>query len=165
MVTNMFTPEELAYLLHSGQVVEVNETELNKVLSNYTGIDLIKLALYSAYAARQNNTSKDFFYYIFNFVVDNYPIEANANAHLIPEYGDWSDVFYFLEKYFRPTTIPQSQMKSTLLNLIINSLKQKDPDAIRYAPDFSNQNNALIAQEICNLWGIDPSEYIAIIKG
>ena len=161
----MFTPEELTYLLNSGQVVEVNETELNKVLSNYTGTDLIKLALYNAYVAQRDNTSKDFFYYIFNFVVENYPIEASANVHLIPEYGNWSDVFYLLEKYFKPVTIAQSQMKSALLNLIINGLKQKDPKAIKYAPDFNNQNNSLIAQEICDLWGIDSSEYIAIIKG
>jgi len=160
----MFTPEELAYLLNSGQVVEVNEIELNKVLSNYTGLDLIKLALYCAYTARQNNTSKDFFYYIFNFVVDNYPIEANANVHLVPEYGDWSDVFYLLEKYFSPTTVAQSQIKSALLNLIINNLKQRNPDVIKYAPGFDNQNNALIAQEICNLWGVDPSEYTAIVR-
>jgi len=162
----MFTPEELAYLLNSGQVVEVNETELNKVLSNYTGLDLIKLALYSAYVARNenNNASKDFFYYIFNYIVENHPIDASTNVHLIPEYGDWSDVFYFLEKYFKPTTIAQSQMKSNLLNLIINNLKQKNLDAIKCAPDFNNQNSALIAQEICDLWGIDPSEYISIIR-
>jgi len=160
----MFTPEELSYLLNSGQVVEVNETELNKVLSNYTGPELIKLALYNAYAAKHDNTSKDFFYYIFNYVVDNYPVDATANVHLIPEYGDWSDVFYFLEKYFRPTTIAQSQIKSALLNLVINNLKEKNPEAIKFAPDFNNQNNALIAQEICNLWGIEPSEYISVIR-
>ena len=161
----MFTPEELCYLLNSGQVVEVNETELNKVLSHYTGSDLIKLALYNAYVAKRDNTSKDFFYYTFNYVVDSYPVDAVSNVHLIPEYGDWSDVFYFLEKYFRPVTVTQSQIKDALLNLIINNLKQKNPEAIKYAPDFNNQNNALIAQEICNLWGIDPSEYISIIRG
>ena len=161
----MFTPEELCYLLNSGQVVEVNETELNKVLSHYTGSDLIKLALYNAYVAKRDNTSKDFFYYIFSYVVDSHPVDAVSNVHLIPEYGDWSDVFYFLEKYFRPVTVAQSQIKNALLNLIINNLKQKNPEAIKYAPDFNNQNNALIAQEICNLWGIDPSEYISIIRG
>lgn len=161
----MFTPEELGYLLNSGQVVEVNENELNKVLSNYTGLDLIKLALYNAYVAKRDNTSKDFFYYIFSYVVDSHPVDAVSNVHLIPEYGDWSDVFYFLEKYFRPVTVAQSQIKDALLNLIINNLKQKNSEAIKYAPDFNNQNSALIAQEICDLWGIDPSEYISIIRG
>jgi len=160
----MFTPEELCYLLNSGQVVEVNETELNKVLSNYSGPELVQIALYSAHAAQLDNSSKDFFYYIFSYVVDKHPVDAAANVHLIPEYGDWNDVFYFLEKYFRPVTVAQSHMKNALLNLIINNLKQKNPETIKFAPDFNSQNNSLIAQEICDLWGIDPSEYISIIR-
>jgi len=161
----MFTPEELAYLLNSGQVVEVRKPELDNVLSSYAGPDLVKLALYSAQVAQQNKTSKDFFYHIFNFVVDNYPDEAGANVHLIPTYGDWSDVFYFLEKYFRPTTDQQNRVKKMLLNLVVNGLKQKNSDAIKCAPDFGNPVSAPIAQEICELWRIDPSKYTAIIKG
>lgn len=90
---------------------------------------------------------RDFFRDILSFLNDNYPEYLKKNAHLIPEYGRWDDLFEINPEISIP--------------LIKKGLEEKNGLLAKWLPRKQQYNN--IASEIRKNLGLNPKEYRKLI--